>query len=90
MPGQQKSKHLKTESGKCFNFRAFFYLIVQNHKSSNREKFVYIVSYTRKYLFNLTIFLQTDNFWCENTKPIFSLLIPTFRYPDLKKHDNFS
>ena len=58
MLGQQKSKHLKTESGKCFNFRTFFYLIVQNHKSSNREKFVYIVSYTRKYLFNLTIFCQ--------------------------------
>ena len=39
-------------------FSRLFYLIVQNHKSSNREKFVYIVSYTRKYLFNLTIFCQ--------------------------------
>ena len=39
-------------------FSRLFYLIVQNHKSSNREKFVYIVSYTRKYLFNLTIFCK--------------------------------
>ena len=81
MPGQQKSKHLKTESGKCFNFRAFFILLFKITR-------VQIV----KSLFTLYLIREniSDNFWRENTKPIFSLLIPTFRYPDLKKHDNFS